>query len=217
MKLSTLYLCNFPDKVICYYASWAISRPGNGQFTPEDIQANLCTHVNYAFIGLNSDGTLQILDEATDVQAGSLWRWRLSNTLSHNNNPYLEGFKRVSALKDINPNLKVLFSVGGASADPSVFGMVASDAQKLATLSESALELIRTYNFDGLDVDWEYPRGGDQVFYINNKYNLYTYIYLYFNAGEIYCSSNRTERGFRAIRLSGDGGRQFDSGRGRRL
>lgn len=58
------------DKVICYYASWAAYRPGNGRFLPEDINPNLCTHINYAFLGLNNDGTLQILDEENEINQG---------------------------------------------------------------------------------------------------------------------------------------------------
>lgn len=59
------------DKVICYYASWAALRPEKGAFVAEDIDPNLCTHVNYAFLGLNHDGTLQILDEENDVNQGT--------------------------------------------------------------------------------------------------------------------------------------------------
>jgi chitinase len=58
------------DKILCYYASWGATRPGDGKFTPEDIDANLCTHVNYAFLGLNDDGSLLILDNATDIVNG---------------------------------------------------------------------------------------------------------------------------------------------------
>lgn len=58
--------------MLCYYASWGANRPGDGKFTAEDIDANLCTHVNYAFLGLNDDGSLLILDEATDIQQGFL-------------------------------------------------------------------------------------------------------------------------------------------------
>jgi chitinase len=125
------------DKVICYYASWAVTRPGNGKFVPEDINPSLCTHINYAFAGLNTDGTLQILDGENDVNQG--------------------GFKRVSALKETNPNLKVLLSVGGATAGTDVFVSISQDAQKQQAMAQSAIEFFETYDFDGLDVDWEYP------------------------------------------------------------
>lgn len=135
------------DKVICYYASWAYGRPDNGKFVPEDINPNLCTHVNYAFLGLNADGSLKILDPAFDVDQ--------------------DGFKRLSDLKQQNPNLKVLFSIGGAAADTGVFTTVSSNADLRNAMVQSALDLIQTYNYDGLDVDWEYPRGGDQEKYID--------------------------------------------------
>ncbi|KAJ3649610.1 hypothetical protein Zmor_021342 [Zophobas morio] len=135
------------DKVICYYASWGAGRPGNGKFTPEDIDPTICTHINYAFIGLNTDGTLQVLDEELDINQ--------------------EGFNRVSALKQQNPNLKVLFSVGGAAAEPYIFASVSGDPAKSATMAQSALEMIEKYNFDGLDVDWEYPYGGNAEQFVN--------------------------------------------------
>jgi chitinase len=80
---------------------------------------------------------LQILDEENDVNQG--------------------GFKRVSALKETNPNLKVLLSVGGATAGTDVFVSISQDAQKQQAMAQSAIEFFETYDFDGLDVDWEYP------------------------------------------------------------
>lgn len=75
-----LFLAAFPtsnvfaasDKIICYYASWAVTRTGNGKFLPEDINPNYCTHINYAFLGLGNDGTIQILDEENDINQGCI-------------------------------------------------------------------------------------------------------------------------------------------------
>lgn len=41
--------------MICYYQSWSSS-----SFAPSDIDANICTHVNYAFLGIKSDGSLRL-------------------------------------------------------------------------------------------------------------------------------------------------------------
>lgn len=53
--------------------------------------------------------------------------------------------------------MKVLLSIGGASASTSSFESVAGNSEKLNTMAQSAITLFETYNFDGLDIDWEYP------------------------------------------------------------
>ena len=34
---------------MCYYTNWAQYRPSQGKFVVENIPANLCTHLIYAF------------------------------------------------------------------------------------------------------------------------------------------------------------------------
>ena len=70
-------------------------------------------------------------------------------------------------MKAINPDLKVLISVGGAAADTGVFSTIAASPEKREALAANAIEFFETYNFDGLDVDWEYPGGGDIETYID--------------------------------------------------
>lgn len=57
----------------------------------------------------------------------------------------------------------MLFSIGGATADTATFTSIAADPTKRAALAQSAIDFLQTYNFDGLDVDWEYPLEGDRV------------------------------------------------------
>lgn len=65
--------------------------------------------------------------------------------------------KKVSDLKKINSNLKCLLSIGGWSASTAVFLSVATDPVKRANMAKSAIEFMQKYNYDGIDVDWEYP------------------------------------------------------------
>ncbi|XP_068895754.1 acidic mammalian chitinase-like [Tenebrio molitor] len=140
------------DKVLCYYETWV-----EGDFGPDDIDVNICTHINYSFMGINEDGSLR-LDGSDDM------------------------LQRLSDLKAKNPNLKLILSVGGWAEGSTPFSNVAADADKKANMADSTLWYLQTYNFDGVDIDWEYPgkRGGtpddqenfiDMLWVLRNKFD----------------------------------------------
>ena len=37
-------------RIFCYYTNWSNKRPGMGQFTPEDVDPGLCTHIVLSLI-----------------------------------------------------------------------------------------------------------------------------------------------------------------------
>jgi len=58
------------ERVVCYYGSWSVYRPGNGSFEVEYIDPNICTHGIYAFVGLGEDWGVRILDSWKDINLG---------------------------------------------------------------------------------------------------------------------------------------------------
>ncbi len=42
-----------PKKLVCYYGSWAVYRPGDGKFDIEDIDPYVCTHLIFGFASLS--------------------------------------------------------------------------------------------------------------------------------------------------------------------
>lgn len=72
----------------------------------------------------------------------------------------------MEALKEINPNLKTIISVGGWNAGNAILSPIAASAELRANLIASCLEYFETYGFNGLDIDWEYPEAKDKV---NNR------------------------------------------------
>jgi GH18 family chitinase len=58
------------ERTVCYFESWATYRPGNGQFNVENIDPNLCTHLIYAFVGINSSAQVYLLDPWNDIDLG---------------------------------------------------------------------------------------------------------------------------------------------------
>jgi chitinase len=59
------------------------------------------------------------------------------------------------ALRKINPDLKVLLSIGGWGAGH--FSEAALTDTSRARFADTALELVRRHDLDGVDIDWEYP------------------------------------------------------------
>ena len=136
--LSVIHLSEANNYVrVCYFSSWARYRPGIGKYLPKDIDPFLCTHVVYAFAKIDSSNKI----------AGHEW-----------NDATLYG--EVNKLKLKNPNLKTLLAVGGwthESGAISPFSRMVSSAGKRKVFIDSVVKQLRKYNFDGLDLDWEYP------------------------------------------------------------
>lgn len=64
--------------------------------------------------------------------------------------------RNLVALKKQHPQLKVLLSLGGWCGCKSCSEVFAGDAGRKA-FAQSVLKLMKTYQTDGLDLDWEYP------------------------------------------------------------
>lgn len=137
------------DKVVvCYLSTWAVYRPGKGSYAIENFDANLCTHVVYAFVGLDiTQNAIRSLDPWQDLKEDY----------------GKAGFDRINALKKTHPHLKVTLAIGGWNEGSKNYSIMAADPLRRQTFVQQATNFIRKHNFDGLDLDWEYPtqRGGD--------------------------------------------------------
>lgn len=71
-------------------------------------------------------------------------------------------YERFNNLKLSNPSLKTLLAVGGWNFGSKPFSDMASQPSRRSIFINSTIEFLRKRNFDGLDIDWEYPatRGG---------------------------------------------------------
>ena len=113
------------------------------------IDANKLTHINYAFV---------------DVQDSMAW---LTNRETDTVN-----FRILNKLKKVNPELKILISIGGWSwsGNFSDATLTPSSRKKFA---KTSVEIVANHELDGVDIDWEYPgqRGDNNVFRWEDKQN----------------------------------------------
>lgn len=135
--------CCYVQQVVCYYTNWSQYRTKLGKYVPEDIPADLCTHLIYAF-GWLKKGRLSSFESNDETKDG------------------VPGYyAKVVGLKKTNPKLKVLLAIGGWSFGTQKFKDMAASRYARQTFIYSAINFLRKRGFDGLDMDWEYPKGSD--------------------------------------------------------
>ncbi|MBV8390198.1 MAG: glycoside hydrolase family 18 protein [Mucilaginibacter sp.] len=64
--------------------------------------------------------------------------------------------RRLNDLKKQNPALKVVISIGGWTWSGNFSDAVLTDTAR-AAFAASAADIVRKYDLDGIDIDWEYP------------------------------------------------------------
>jgi chitinase len=105
----------------------------HGLLNTQNIEVDKLTHINYAFV---------------DVKDGKAF---LSNLKTDSTN-----FRNLNLLKEKNADLKILISLGGWTWSENFSDAVLTEASR-KIFAKSAVDIIRNYDLDGVDIDWEYP------------------------------------------------------------
>jgi len=70
---------------------------------------------------------------------------------------HYDSYRRFNQLRQKNPKLKTLLSIGGWNSGSGQWSQMAADPAKRKTFIESSVQFAKKFDFDGLDFDWEYP------------------------------------------------------------
>ena len=120
-------------KMILYYPSWAVY--GRQFFLPA-IDYSMVTHLNYAFADIKADGEVYMPDNADEANFASL-----------------------KDIKSKYPHLKTVLSIGGWTYSTN-FSATAATAAGREKFASTAQQLMEDNDFDGIDIDWEFPVEG---------------------------------------------------------
>ena len=138
-------------RIVVYFPEWGIYA-GHNNYYPEHVPFSLITHLNYAFIEIVKNSTnnfsLNIIDSWASLEiAYGTW----------------DQTERMGNIRDLkyqrdakNPGAKLMFSIGGWSRC-GYFSEMAYTSAGRSSFAASCVDFLRTYNYDGIDIDWEYP------------------------------------------------------------
>jgi chitinase len=125
-----------------------------GLIATDSIDVWRLSHINYAFVDIK-DNRAWLHKEATDTV----------------------NLRKLSELKKINPDLKILISIGGWTWSKNFSDAVLTDTST-QNFALSAVAIVSKYNLDGIDIDWEYPgMMGDSNIYRPEDKQHYTLLF----------------------------------------
>jgi len=142
--------------IITYYTSWSVSESARN-FKPLDIDATQITHINYAFSDLcwkgSGTGGLACQNDKIPLQKDYVFDGEM--VLGDHDND-ISNLAQFRAIREDNPHLKLLVSVGGWSWSKN-FSNMAADEINRRLFANSVVDFLREYELNGIDIDWEYP------------------------------------------------------------
>ena len=165
-------------EVVGYFPGWSVDSSANAnapagspfEISSASINAHHLTVINYAFLDicwngqhgnpavttkndlhdcLNGEGNPITPANGSIVLGNPLWDADVHGTGKNN-------LAKLLALKTDNPKLKLIASVGGWDWS-NHFSQTAAKPETRSNFANSAVEFLRLYHFDGIDIDWEYP------------------------------------------------------------
>ena len=143
-----------------YFPNYAINSESHKYFDITQLQWDKLTHVQYAFAMADAN-TFELVPSDPENDVESKFEGRefyhkgqkieMDETLG-----YYGQFNLMHTMRKMYPDVTVLVSTGGWGASQTLWLVMDSEANMIK-FADSAVDFIRKYGFDGIDIDFEYP------------------------------------------------------------
>ena len=163
-------------RIIGYFTSWRTGKNGAPAYLASQIPWDKVTHINYAFAHVDGANKISVGTPTAANNAATNMTW--PGTAGAEMDPaysYTGHFNLLNKFKKQHPAVKTLISVGGWAETGGYFGdngervdsggfyRMTTNADNsinvagINTFADSVVTFLRTYGFDGVDIDYEYP------------------------------------------------------------
>ncbi|MEE6263921.1 glycosyl hydrolase family 18 protein [Plantactinospora sonchi] len=153
-----------PRRVIGYFNGGRTGSDGTPHYLVKNIPWSKVTHINYAFAHVQ-DNEISIGDTGDEDNPNPAVEQTWPGVAGAEMDPepdYQGHFNLLTKYKKLHPRVKTLISVGGWAASGGFYTMTTDadggvNEDGIKTFAGSVVDFLRTYDFDGVDIDYEYP------------------------------------------------------------
>ncbi|GAA0383764.1 hypothetical protein Acor_80440 [Acrocarpospora corrugata] len=147
-------------RVVGYFSGWRTGGNGPHYLVP-NIPWSKVTHLNYAFANVQNNQISVGANEPSNPAIGMDWPGVAGAEMDPEFS-FKGHFNLLAKYKKLHPRVKTLISVGGWAETGGFYTMTTNadgsvNQAGINTFADSAVDFLRTYRFDGVDIDFEYP------------------------------------------------------------